>query len=1457
MKKHYAIGVVATSFLFSVVGAANFSYAQMAPLVFEINDRVVTTASLNVRSSPSASSVLLATEPLGAMGAVAGTTSAEGYVWIQVIYDDGVIGWSVRDYLQKTNTQPAFQLSTRVTLDGQGGSNVELKISPSLVAARASWNYADSWWRISDGPVKADGYTWWKLYHISNGQQALGGLLDGPEGWVRQEFLRKVEQPIEQFPGDCAPATNAFRACYYLGVAKDMVGQLRTLQNWSVLTLSPVMFSRVEPAVNLQWGIQGIGGWVIPPSVPIDPRLVGDISDVYKVLWQGRFTFEEGLYNFTASASDGIRIYVDGLPILDGWYAWGSRSIGAKHPVSAGSHVVTVEYGHLVSDGGLAIVSWDKVAPPPPLVSMSIPFSLGGIVSGKSVPIDVHTRFEHENTIENPRTFGLYVDGVFQASTSLLNDRAAYGISGLYNSAPYRILWDTTKFADGPHTLYVVACCVEGYAPVSVPIPAGGNNAYSNTLNVTIANQGVSQNAPFGSLRDIVPVPADWLLADFGRTATGVFSLRDDRDYGPGQCSDSDYSSCAWDHGGEFICGVAASDWRANHSLVCNWSVNAKAKGFALVGEKWTADDRLDEGGPVMCNNSADDPYGPPYGMMVGISKSGENAGGPSDQGTADRALCQAVQLPAGAQWGYAEVLKPVAPFDFSSAAYCPAGSFAVGGRDLEGKNDAWDAIFCAPIIQKFTSVSPMPSDLAPKNFTVGDRVGNTGRVEVSAVSAAGQHYSYNSVVWTNPYSPTTKKSTPYQFTGTIVGGPVKADKYTWWQIAWDQVVYDTNGVLTVNLPSNTGWTAEEHLKRISFNLGERVRTTISAEVRQVPTISGTILSTRVSGSAGMLIAGPAFTAGAKPYQEFWKVKLDSGSTGWILRSSLEKLPTLDIVAPLVSITAPASYQSVSETVQIAATASDSVGLSKIELYVDGVLQTTWNVSTISFGGDSPPPTLVNYSWNTVAVLNGQRILSAKAYDAAGNVGVSANVNVTVANPSIIVPPPPPPILTPPRHEGTIVAQGTKGTSLNVTGISTGPNSLYLASVAIYGGTNVQVSSISGGGLMWTRVKRQCSGRISQPWMETWKATGSPMSVFTATAILSAAPSRWSAAVSRYTGADMTNPIEGITGSNTKGLNTTCPNDGTGIDTAATALALTSSQSNSVLYAATHTRNKNVSTPAASFTQRAFVLNTSGGDGANLYVHDRTMVTAGTTGISHSLNTSTDWDTIGAVIRPVGSTGTTPPPPPPPPTPTPTPPPPPPAPAPSSTLTFGYPTIGVNTDGGVSNYMTAVRYQTGAQGGTATSISIYVGSPIGLSPNNQFQGALYADASGAPGSRIAMSASKTLVGNAWNTVPITATLASNTYYWIVYNTNGISSSRNSLRFNSGGTSGQTRWKPRTFGTWPSSFGSAEGSSSRRTSMYVTYVVATAMASPAPVAMPTAPSGGFLGTVGNFFNWLFR
>jgi len=93
-----------------------------------------------------------------------------------------------------------------------------------------------------------------------------------------------------------------------------------------------------------------------------------------------------------------------------------------------------------------------------------------------------------------------------------------------------------------------------------------------------------------------------------------------------------------------------------------------------------------------------------------------------------------------------------------------------------------------------------------------------------------------------------------------------------------------------------------------------------------------------------------------------------------------------DTTAPTVSVTAPANGATVSGTVSINATASDNVGVSKVEFYVDGAIRSTDTTSPYS------------WSWNTTTFANSSHTIVAKAYDAANNVGTSSNVTVTVNN---------------------------------------------------------------------------------------------------------------------------------------------------------------------------------------------------------------------------------------------------------------------------------------------------------------------------------------------------------------------------------------------------------------------------------------------------------------------------
>jgi hypothetical protein len=178
------------------------------------------------------------------------------------------------------------------------------------------------------------------------------------------------------------------------------------------------------------------------------------------------------------------------------------------------------------------------------------------------------------------------------------------------------------------------------------------------------------------------------------------------------------------------------------------------------------------------------------------------------------------------------------------------------------------------------------------------------------------------------------------------------------------------------------------------FAPGSNITSTWNTSDSATNTISGTSMATpHVTGAAALYLgANPAST----PQQV--RDALVNNSTASVVTSAGTGSPnkllytafigggTTDTTAPTVSISSPTAGSTVSGTVTITATASDNVGVTRVELYVDGALLAT----------DTASP--YTASWNTSTATNAAHSLTAKAYDAAGNVGTSAAVSVTVSN---------------------------------------------------------------------------------------------------------------------------------------------------------------------------------------------------------------------------------------------------------------------------------------------------------------------------------------------------------------------------------------------------------------------------------------------------------------------------
>ena len=169
-----------------------------------------------------------------------------------------------------------------------------------------------------------------------------------------------------------------------------------------------------------------------------------------------------------------------------------------------------------------------------------------------------------------------------------------------------------------------------------------------------------------------------------------------------------------------------------------------------------------------------------------------------------------------------------------------------------------------------------------------------------------------------------------------------------------------------------------------SWNTSDTATNTISGTSMATPHVAGALaLYLQTNPTASPATASQALVSNSTPNKV---TSPGSGSPNRLLYSIFGGGGGGDTTPPTTSITSPANNATVSATITVTADASDSVGVTRVELYRDNVL----------IGTDTASP--YEFSWNTTTVSNGGHALQTKAYDAATNVGSSAVVNVTVSN---------------------------------------------------------------------------------------------------------------------------------------------------------------------------------------------------------------------------------------------------------------------------------------------------------------------------------------------------------------------------------------------------------------------------------------------------------------------------
>ena len=112
---------------------------------------------------------------------------------------------------------------------------------------------------------------------------------------------------------------------------------------------APAALARRDAVIDFDWG-SGSPDAALP-------------SDSFSARWRGATAFEQGVYRFSVTVDDGVRLWVDDSLVIDSWTSGSKRDLSADVGLTRGEHKLRLEY---FENRGEAVVrlSWEKLRNP-------------------------------------------------------------------------------------------------------------------------------------------------------------------------------------------------------------------------------------------------------------------------------------------------------------------------------------------------------------------------------------------------------------------------------------------------------------------------------------------------------------------------------------------------------------------------------------------------------------------------------------------------------------------------------------------------------------------------------------------------------------------------------------------------------------------------------------------------------------------------------------------------------------------------------------------------------------------------------------------------------------------------------------------------------------------------------------------------------------------------------------
>jgi len=245
---------------------------------------------------------------------------------------------------------------------GEFYNNVNLTGAPALVRDDACVNF-DWGYGSPDGAVSADHFSarWTTFLYFDAGDYTFHATSDdGVRLWVDEQLLidQWHDHPVTTYSAVkyLGAGYHSLRIEYYenagTGVCKvwwDGGGAPPVITEWRAeyynnTWLSEVAVVRNESAVNYDWAYGS-------PATGIN-------ADNFSVRWTRDVSFAtSGNHTFSATVDDGVRVWVDGVIVIDKWYPQSRTTHTGTIYLAAGTHHVKIEYFE-ATGVAVCMVSW-------------------------------------------------------------------------------------------------------------------------------------------------------------------------------------------------------------------------------------------------------------------------------------------------------------------------------------------------------------------------------------------------------------------------------------------------------------------------------------------------------------------------------------------------------------------------------------------------------------------------------------------------------------------------------------------------------------------------------------------------------------------------------------------------------------------------------------------------------------------------------------------------------------------------------------------------------------------------------------------------------------------------------------------------------------------------------------------------------------------------------------------